>query len=202
MICSVSQFLTLSLQREYEEFKVRINGLVAVAQKVPVEGWTRQDGTPWPGNNLNTILELFRCGQNKKKPQNAKENKTSMFHDGVHEVEGNQLPHLIYVSREKRLGFDHHKNAGAMNALINMKGLDGIQGPIYVGTGCVLRRQALYGSDVPAKKKATRKACNCLPKLCCCCCGSSRKISKKGRSKENKKIKIKEQGGFGRNTCS
>ncbi|XP_058188724.1 cellulose synthase A catalytic subunit 2 [UDP-forming]-like isoform X5 [Rhododendron vialii] len=74
---------------------------------------------------------------------------------------------------------------------INMKGLDGIQGPIYVGTGCVFRRQALYGSDVPAKKKATGKGCNCLPKLCYCCCGYSRNTSKKGQSKENKKIKIK-----------
>jgi len=39
------------LQREYEEFKIRINGLVAKAQKVPEEGWLMQDGTPWPGNN-------------------------------------------------------------------------------------------------------------------------------------------------------
>ena len=39
------------LQREYEEFKIRINGLVAKAQKVPDEGWVMQDGTPWPGNN-------------------------------------------------------------------------------------------------------------------------------------------------------
>ena len=39
------------LQREYEEFKVRVNALVAKAQKVPDEGWTMQDGTPWPGNN-------------------------------------------------------------------------------------------------------------------------------------------------------
>jgi Cellulose synthase len=38
-------------QREYEEFKVRINALVAKAQKVPEEGWTMSDGTPWPGNN-------------------------------------------------------------------------------------------------------------------------------------------------------
>ena len=38
-------------QREYEEFKVRINALVAKAQRVPEEGWTMQDGTPWPGNN-------------------------------------------------------------------------------------------------------------------------------------------------------
>jgi hypothetical protein len=39
------------LQREYEEFKIRINGLVAKAIKVPEEGWIMQDGTPWPGNN-------------------------------------------------------------------------------------------------------------------------------------------------------
>ena len=39
------------MQREYEEFKVRVNALVAKAQKVPDEGWTMQDGTPWPGNN-------------------------------------------------------------------------------------------------------------------------------------------------------
>ena len=38
-------------QREYEEFKVRVNALVAKAQKVPDEGWIMQDGTPWPGNN-------------------------------------------------------------------------------------------------------------------------------------------------------
>ena len=40
------------MQREYEEFKVRINVLVSTAQKVPEEGWTMQDGTPWPGNNV------------------------------------------------------------------------------------------------------------------------------------------------------
>jgi len=39
-------------QREYEEFKVRINALVAMAQKVPEDGWTMQDGTPWPGNSV------------------------------------------------------------------------------------------------------------------------------------------------------
>jgi len=38
------------IQRDYEEFKVRINGLVDMSQKVPEEGWTMQDGTPWPGN--------------------------------------------------------------------------------------------------------------------------------------------------------
>jgi hypothetical protein len=41
----------LTCQREYVEFKVMVNGLVAKAQKVPEEGWIVQDFTPWPGNN-------------------------------------------------------------------------------------------------------------------------------------------------------
>lgn len=41
----------LCSQRDYEEYKVRINALVAKAQKTPEEGWIMQDGTPWPGNN-------------------------------------------------------------------------------------------------------------------------------------------------------
>ncbi|KAE9446623.1 hypothetical protein C3L33_21477, partial [Rhododendron williamsianum] len=41
-----------AMKRESEEFKLRINGLVGMAHKVPEEGWTMQDGNPWPGNNL------------------------------------------------------------------------------------------------------------------------------------------------------
>ncbi|CAA2972526.1 cellulose synthase A catalytic subunit 2 [UDP-forming]-like [Olea europaea subsp. europaea] len=231
-----------AMKREYEEFKVRINGLVAMAQKVPEEGWTMQDGTPWPGNNVRDhpgMIQVF------------------LGHNGVHDVEGNELPRLVYVSREKRPGFEHHKKAGAMNALvrvsavisnapyllnvdcdhyinnskalreamcfmmdpqagkkicyvqfpqrfdgidrhdrysnrnvvffdINMKGLDGIQGPIYVGTGCVFRRQALYGYDAPKKTKPPGKTCNCWPKWCCCCF-RSRKKNSKGKSKDIRK---------------
>ena len=49
-------------QREYEEFKVRINALVAKAQKVPEEGWTMQDGTPWPGNNVRDHPGMIQVG--------------------------------------------------------------------------------------------------------------------------------------------
>lgn len=134
-----------------------------------------------------------------------------------------RLPMLVYVSREKRPGYDHNKKAGAMNALVrasaimsngpfilnldcdhyifnsqalregmcfmmdrggdkicyvqfpqrfegidpsdryanhntvffdvNMRALDGIQGPVYVGTGCLFRRTALYGFDPPREKE-------------------------------------------------
>ncbi|KAF5772851.1 putative 1,4-beta-D-xylan synthase [Helianthus annuus] len=130
-----------------------------------------------------------------------------------------RLPMFVYMSREKRPGYDHNKKAGAMNALVrssavlsngpfilnldcdhyvnncmavregicfmmdgggedicyiqfpqrfegidpsdryanhntvffdgNMRALDGIQGPFYVGTGCMFRRFALYGFDPP-----------------------------------------------------
>ncbi|KAL8166470.1 hypothetical protein V2J09_007969 [Rumex salicifolius] len=192
-----------AMKREYEEFKIRINALVAKAQKMPEEGWTMQDGTSWPGNNQRDhpgMIQVF------------------LGHSGGLDTDGNELPRLVYVSREKRPGFQHHKKAGAMNALIrvsavltngayllnvdcdhyfnnskclkeamcfmmdpalgkkvcyvqfpqrfdgidthdryanrnivffdiNLKGLDGIQGPVYVGTGCCFNRQALYGYD-------------------------------------------------------
>ena len=41
-------------------------------------------------------------------------------HNGVLDIEGNELTRLIYVSREKRPGFEHHKKAGAMNALVKL----------------------------------------------------------------------------------
>ncbi|KAL1560345.1 Cellulose synthase A catalytic subunit 8 [UDP-forming] [Salvia divinorum] len=211
-----------AMKRDYEEYKVRINALVAKAQKTPDEGWIMADGTSWPGNNSRDhpgMIQVF------------------LGSTGAHDTDGNELPRLVYVSREKRPGYQHHKKAGAENALIrvsavltnapyilnldcdhyvnnskaireamcfymdpqvgrdvcyvqfpqrfdgidksdryanrntvffdvNMKGLDGIQGPVYVGTGCVFNRQALYGygpSNLPTlPAKSTSSSC------CCC----------------------------------
>lgn len=66
-----------------------------------------------------------------------------------------------------------------------MRGLDGIQGPVYVGTGCVFNRQALYGYDPPASEKKSKMTCDCFPSWCCCCCGRR----KKAKSKNKKGIK-------------
>eukprot|EP00475_Leptophrys_vorax_P009545 TRINITY_DN1631_c0_g4_i3.p2 TRINITY_DN1631_c0_g4~~TRINITY_DN1631_c0_g4_i3.p2 ORF type:complete len:1083 (-),score=34.71 TRINITY_DN1631_c0_g4_i3:3641-6889(-) len=213
------------MKRDYEEFKIRINALVARSQKVPEEGWVMQDGTPWPGNKSRDhpgMIQVF------------------LGPSGGTDVEGNALPRLVYVSREKRPGYNHHKKAGAMNALIrvsavlsnapymlnldcdhyindskalreamcfmmdpnvgpkccyvqfpqrfdgidpsdryanhntvffdiNLPGLDGIQGPCYVGTGCCFRRHALYGYEPPKKPKRDRcgLCCSCFS----CCAG-------------------------------
>ncbi|KAJ8535495.1 hypothetical protein K7X08_023215 [Anisodus acutangulus] len=176
--------------------------------------------------------------------------KVFLGHTGGLDTDGNELPHLVYVSREKHPGFQHHKKAGAMNALIrvsavltngayllnvdcdhyfnnskalkeamcffmdpvlrkktcyvqfpqrfdgidlhdryanrnivffdiNLKGLDGLQGPMYVGTGCCFNRQALYGYD-PSLTEADLEP-NIIVKSCC---GSQ----KKGRSGNKKYI--------------
>lgn len=60
---------------------------------------------------------------------------------------------------------------------INLKGLDGVQGPVYVGTGCVFRRQALYGVDPPLSDKPPND--DFITHFCC----GPRKKSKVGRSK-------------------
>lgn len=39
---------------------------------------------------------------------------------GAHDTDGNELPRLVYVSREKRPGYQHHKKAGAENALVHI----------------------------------------------------------------------------------
>ncbi|GMH25058.1 hypothetical protein Nepgr_026901 [Nepenthes gracilis] len=219
-----------AMKRDYEEFKVRINGLVAKAQKTPEEGWTMQDGTPWPGNKTRDhpgMIQVF------------------LGYSGAHDIEGNELSRLVYVSREKRPGYQHHKKAGAENALVrvsailtnapyilnldcdhyvnnskavreamcflmdpevgrdvcyvqfpqrfdgidrsdryanrnivffdvNMKGLDGIQGPVYVGTGCVFNRQALYGYGPLFLPSIHKSSSSSWCGSCCCCCPSKK----------------------------
>ncbi|KAH0881160.1 hypothetical protein HID58_068554 [Brassica napus] len=156
-----------AMKREYARFKIRINALVSKAEKVPREGWVVQDGQ-----------------------------------NGGLDAEGNELPRLVYVSREKRPGLrvsavltngpfllnldcdhyinnskalreamcflmdldlgkqvcyvqfpqrfdgidknDRYANRNTVFFDINLRGFDGIQGPVYVGTGCVFNRTALY----------------------------------------------------------
>ncbi|GLJ24199.1 hypothetical protein SUGI_0461470 [Cryptomeria japonica] len=67
------------------------------------DGYTMQDGTPWIGNNPQDhpgMIQVF------------------LGHIRALDIVGNELPCLVYVSHEKRPGFQHHKRAGAMKALV------------------------------------------------------------------------------------
>ncbi|MCO5593819.1 hypothetical protein L7F22_047837 [Adiantum nelumboides] len=241
------------IKREYDEFKIRINGLPESirrrsdafnaheeirAKRAQVElgadpteqvkfekaTWMA-DGTHWPGtwdaptkdhsrgDHAGVIQVMLTPATSDPVYGNAEDILLDTTGVDI------RLPMLVYVSREKRPGYDHNKKAGAMNALVrtsaimsngpfilnldcdhyiynslalreamcfmmdrggdricyvqfpqrfegvdpndryanhntvffdvNMRALDGVQGPMYVGTGCVFRRIALYGFDPP-----------------------------------------------------
>ncbi|KAI8006725.1 Cellulose synthase-like protein D3 [Camellia lanceoleosa] len=255
------------VKREYDEFKVRINGLPdsirrrsdayhareeikALKQQrqktddEPVESvkilkatWMA-DGTHWPGTWLNPAPEHSKGDhagiiQVMLKPPSDEPLQGTVDDARLIDLSDVdiRLPMLVYVSREKRPGYDHNKKAGAMNALVrasaimsngpfilnldcdhyiynsralregmcfmmdrggdricyvqfpqrfegidpndryanhntvffdgNMRALDGLQGPVYVGTGCLFRRIALYGFDPPRSKEHQPGCCSC-----------------------------------------
>ncbi|RDX92133.1 Cellulose synthase-like protein D5, partial [Mucuna pruriens] len=194
--------------------------------KVPKATWM-SDGSHWPGTWASAEQDHSRGDhagiiQAMLAPPNA-ETEYGAEADGENLIDTTdvdmRLPMLVYVSREKRPGYDHNKKAGAMNALVrtsaimsngpfilnldcdhyiynslamregmcfmldrggdricyvqfpqrfegidpsdryanhntvffdvSMRALDGLQGPMYVGTGCIFRRTALYGFSPP-----------------------------------------------------
>ncbi|CAI9772442.1 unnamed protein product [Fraxinus pennsylvanica] len=254
-------------KREYDEFKVRINGLPdsirrrsdaynareeikamklhrETAGDEPMEPvkvrkatWMA-DGTYWPGTWIVSAPEHSRGDHAGiiqvmlKPPSDEPLHGTIVDNSPLDFTEVDiRLPMLVYVSREKRTGYDHNKKAGAMNALVrasaimsngpfilnldcdhyiynseairegmcfmmdrggdricyvqfpqrfegidpsdryanhntvffdvNMRALDGLQGPVYVGTGCLFRRTALYGFDPPRSKDYHSGCCSC-----------------------------------------
>ncbi|KAL0904759.1 hypothetical protein M5K25_026908 [Dendrobium thyrsiflorum] len=251
------------VKREYDEFKVRINGLpdsirrrsdafnareemkmmkhlretggdLVEPKKLPKATWMA-DGTHWPGtwtaaapdhtrtDHAGILQVMLKPPSNEPLFGLAEEGNQMIDHSDT----DIRLPMLVYVSREKRPGYDHNKKAGAMNALVrasavmsnapfilnldcdhyiynslavregmcfmmdrggedicyiqfpqrfenidpsdryanhntvffdgNMRALDGIQGPVYVGTGCLFRRFALYGFDPPSITDYSRR---------------------------------------------
>uniref|UniRef100_A0A0E0BE83 Uncharacterized protein n=2 Tax=Oryza TaxID=4527 RepID=A0A0E0BE83_9ORYZ len=263
------------VKREYDEFKVRVNGLPDAIRrrsdayhareeiqamnlqrekmkaggdeqqlepiKIPKATWMA-DGTHWPGTWLQASPEHARGDHAGiiqvmlKPPSPSPSSSSGGDMEKRVDLSGvdTRLPMLVYVSREKRPGYDHNKKAGAMNALVrasaimsngpfilnldcdhyvynskafregmcfmmdrggdrlcyvqfpqrfegidpsdryanhntvffdvNMRALDGLQGPVYVGTGCLFRRIALYGFDPPRSKDHTTPWSCCLPR--------------------------------------
>uniref|UniRef100_A0A803L668 Cellulose synthase-like protein D3 n=1 Tax=Chenopodium quinoa TaxID=63459 RepID=A0A803L668_CHEQI len=278
------------VKREYDEFKVRVNGLPDSIRrrsdaynareeikalkmqreqagdqplepiKIQKATWMA-DGTHWPGTWLNSAPDHSKGDhagiiQVMLKPPSDEPLQGSVGDDipfDYSEVDI-RLPMLVYVSREKRPGYDHNKKAGAMNALvrasaimsngpfilnldcdhyiynseairegmcfmmdrggdricyvqfpqrfegidpsdryanhntvffdINMRALDGLQGPVYVGTGCLFRRIALYGFDPPRAKEHGG--------FCDCCFGRKKKkrVAIDSSSEENRALRM------------
>ncbi|KAL9270362.1 Cellulose synthase-like protein [Drosera capensis] len=277
------------MKREYDEFKVRINGLSDSIRRRSeaynanedlktlrkrkeqttdelLEPFQKQkatwmvDKTHWPGTWMNPapdhakgdhdgIIQVMLTPPDAPPlvESNPGESDIPFNFDGVNTL----LPLLVYVSREKRYGYDHNKKAGAMNALvrasailsngpfvlnldcdhyihnsqairegmcfmidhggdricyvqfpqrfegidpsdryanhntvffdINMRAWDGLQGPAYVGTGCLFRRTALYGFDPPLPKDHP----GVIESLCCCFYPHGRKIINNKTHPEN-----------------
>ncbi|GAA0174978.1 DNA-binding transcription factor [Lithospermum erythrorhizon] len=225
--------------------------------KIPKAIWMA-DGTHWPGTWLNSSPEHSKGDHAGIIQVMLKPPSDDILHgssdDGIIDFTDVdiRLPLLVYVSREKRLGYDHNKKAGAMNALVrasaimsngpfilnldcdhyiyysqamregmcfmmdrggdricyvqfpqrfegidpsdryanhntvffdgNMRALDGIQGPVYVGTGCLFRRIALYGFEPPRYKEDH-------PGCCSCCFGQRKKHASTTRE-ENRALRM------------
>ncbi|KAJ3672605.1 hypothetical protein LUZ60_007326 [Juncus effusus] len=288
------------VKREYDEFKVRVNGLpdairrrsdaynareeinamknqrmnpavlgdeVVDPIKIPKGTWMA-DGTHWPGTWINPgsehtrgdhagIIQVMLKPPSDNPlygmaPEDQEENTTNPVPLNFTDVDI-RLPMLVYVSREKRPGYDHNKKAGAMNALVrasavmsngpfilnldcdhyvynsqafregmcfmmdrggdricyvqfpqrfegidpsdryanhntvffdgNMRALDGLQGPVYVGTGTLFRRIALYGFDPPRSKEHK-------PGCCGCCFPRKKSPSKVSSSEETRALRM------------
>ncbi|XP_057450183.1 cellulose synthase-like protein D2 [Lotus japonicus] len=228
--------------------------------KVPKATWMA-DGTYWPGTWLSPTSDHSKGDHNgiiqvmlkppSDEPLIGSADDTKLIDLTDIDI---RLPLLVYVSREKRPGYDHNKKAGAMNALVrasavmsngpfilnldcdhyiynskamregmcfmmdrggdrlcyvqfpqrfegidpsdryanhntvffdvNMRALDGLQGPVYVGTGCLFRRVALYGFDPPRSKEHS-------PGFCTCCFGRKKKhASTASTAEENRALRM------------
>ncbi|KAJ0978784.1 hypothetical protein J5N97_014258 [Dioscorea zingiberensis] len=104
-----------AMKRQYEEFKVQINRLVAKFQNMPCDGWSMQDGTQWPGNNTRDHPGMIQILLSRGGPRDA---------------EGRDLPQLVYVSREKLPNRQHNNMAGAMNSLLRVSAI--LSNGVYV----------------------------------------------------------------------
>ncbi|KAH0459057.1 hypothetical protein IEQ34_011871 [Dendrobium chrysotoxum] len=194
--------------------------------KVPKATWM-SDGSHWPGTWSSAenehsrgdhagIIQAMLAPPNSEPVMGTEANENGLINTTTVDI---RLPMLVYVSREKRPGYDHNKKAGAMNSLVRtsaimsngpfilnldcdhyvynsqalregmcfmldtggdrvcfvqfpqrfegidpndryanhnlvffdvtMRAMDGLQGPMYVGTGCIFRRTALYGFNPP-----------------------------------------------------
>ncbi|KAA3486459.1 cellulose synthase-like protein E1 isoform X3 [Gossypium australe] len=134
----------LLVKKQYEEAKMRVE-----RKQIPEEiRKQHKEFREWnfvsSRNDHQTIFKMLIDGR----------------HPNAVDAEGNVLPTLVYLAREKRPQFHHHFKAGAMNALLEFPGLDANGGPCYIGTGCFHRRDALCGKKYNETCKVDWKRLN------------------------------------------
>ncbi|XP_068642102.1 cellulose synthase-like protein D1 [Aristolochia californica] len=152
------------IKREYDEFKVRINGLPEAIRKrakahndkeektakknaTPGEEvkltkatWMA-DGTHWPGTWLEPAPDHKKGDHAGILQVMIKVPPNEVEYGGPDENTLDftgidiRLPMFAYVSREKRSGFDHNKKAGAMNALVRASAILS-NGPFILNLDC------------------------------------------------------------------
>ncbi|XP_062189873.1 putative mixed-linked glucan synthase 1 [Phragmites australis] len=132
------------VRREYEEFKVRIDSLFTTihqrseaynsknTEKDGVKATWMVDGTQWPGTWIEQA-ENHRKGQHSGIVQVILNHPSHKPQLGLPASIGNnpldfsnvdmRLPMLVYLSREKRPGYNHQKKAGAMNVMLRASAL-------------------------------------------------------------------------------
>ncbi|XP_058112687.1 cellulose synthase-like protein E2 isoform X3 [Magnolia sinica] len=129
----------LSTKNLYEEMANRIDTAVKLGH-IPSEIRAEHKGfAEWHSvinsGNHHTILQIIIDGRDPN----------------AVDIEGSALPTLVYMAREKRPQHPHNFKAGALNALVELHGMDAFGGPLYIGTGCFFRRESLcgkkYGED-------------------------------------------------------
>ncbi|XP_015892030.2 cellulose synthase-like protein D5 [Ziziphus jujuba] len=206
--------------------QMEMGGNLSESVKVAKATWM-SDGSHWPGTWASGeadhsrgdhagIIQAMLAPPNAEPVYGAEADGENLLDTTEVDI---RLPMLVYVSREKRPGYDHNKKAGAMNSLVrtsaimsngpfvlnldcdhyiynsvalregmcfmldrggdricyvqfpqrfegidpndryanhntvffdvSMRAFDGLQGPMYVGTGCIFRRTALYGFSPP-----------------------------------------------------
>ncbi|KAH7438039.1 hypothetical protein KP509_05G102500 [Ceratopteris richardii] len=111
------------------------------------------------------------------------------FREGICFMMDRGGENICYVQFPQRFeGIDPSDRYANHNTVFfdgNMRALDGLQGPMYVGTGCMFRRIALYAFD-PPRYKDRGGLCSGL----CCCCGGSRQKRKQVQSNLTKKTEL------------
>ncbi|GMI84525.1 cellulose synthase like E1 [Hibiscus trionum] len=126
----------LEIKKQYDKTKMRIETTEKM-NKIPEYIRKQHKGfREWDfvtsRNDHQTILQILIDGRDPN----------------AVDIEGNVLPTLVYLAREKRPQFHHHFKAGAMNALIRVSARIS-NGPIVLNVDC-----DMYSNDSESIKRS------------------------------------------------